>query len=151
MARKRVETNHGENTPAAGPTLAATTETAGQLAHPLAQQILECDDQQTEVMTIEEWGGVDIQLRSITAGEASQFANDFKGLPDGSLEPIIYLVVRGCCDPKSGERILEDNMGTRQMLAQKQPGPLNEIARKILRLSGLGRTEKEAHKDAEKN
>ncbi len=128
--------------------LTQTTQVKAIAVHPMAQEIFEYDDISEESMNIPEWGNKEILIRSLTVKESAKFLTDFQGLNTGHLEPVMYLVIRGVCDPVSKERIFLDNIATRQMLSKRNPTAMGNISRVVMKISGLG-TRSQA--DAEKN
>lgn len=128
--------------------LTHTTQLKAVAVHPLAQEIFEYDDISEELMTVKEWGNKEILIRSLLVKESAEFLTKFQGLNTGHLEPIMYLVIRGVCDPATKERIFVDNIATRQMLAKRNPTAMGDISGVVMKISGLG---KRAKADAEKN
>ena len=102
----------------------------------LREQILACQDIQSERVEMLEWG-VTLEVRGMTALQRARFLQesiDAKGKVDmEKLYP--ELAIMSIFNPETGEQVFTN--GDREELNQKSGAALERIAQVAMRLSGL--------------
>ncbi|MEY8205415.1 MAG: hypothetical protein RPR40_10105 [Bermanella sp.] len=99
----------------------------------LREQILATVDLKTSVVTIKEWGDLDITVRELNAGERDEIVTLHQS-EDSVLHAVFRTITFGAIDEK-GERIFGPEDA--QKLAQKSDAPLTQLYQEIVKLSGL--------------
>ena len=114
----------------------------------LKDKIFAIDDIKKEVIEVETWGNISIEVRSMTGLQRANLLNsamDDQG--NTKLEVLHSGTIIACCyDPETGDKIFDDSDAERLM--EKGSAAINDLATKAMALSGLT---PEAVKDAEKN
>ena len=102
----------------------------------LRQTILDCDDTQTELVSVPEWS-VDILVQGMTgetrAAMLERSMNEDGEMSFASLYPEI--LIASCRDPETHDLLFVP--GDVPSLNQKSGGVLERLARKAMKLSGL--------------
>ncbi len=111
------------------------------MANELKSRIFDIDDIPTEVIAIEEWEDIKLEIRGMTGKERAGFLR--RTTADGgevSFEKFFpELVIATVYDPESGEKVFEP--ADRDHLNKKSGAALGRIADVAQRLSGLGTTD----------
>lgn len=114
----------------------------------LRSAILETVDVTSEKVTIPEWNGIELEIRSLSGKERAALlqdaANNGGKIDLGKMYP--DLVILSSFDPASGERVF--SLADRAAVADKNGGALERIAQVAMRLSGL---DEASAKEAEGN
>lgn len=104
----------------------------------LRDRILSFDDITSERVTIREWGGVEIEMRSPTAAQRTRVLRacvDDEGNVDAERMGGM-LIVASAFDPDTGELIFgPDDV---EALSEKNAGPVQQLVSIAQRLAGLG-------------
>lgn len=114
--------------------------------------IAEFNDIQKEVLTIREWGDIQLEVRGMTGAERAHYVNVLNELQesdDGDSMERIYpaLIIQTVFDPVSGNRVFGD--GDEDMLNSKAGKVLERLAQSAIKLSGMGQNdEDQAGKDS---
>lgn len=114
----------------------------------LRDTILRTDDTQRDTVTIPEWGGIELEVRSMTGKERARFLESFTDDQGRVQWEQLYpsLIIATCFDPESGERVfLPDD---HDELNGKSGAALERIAKVGMRLSGM---EKDSEEEAGKH
>ena len=113
------------------------------MANELKSRIFEIDDIQSEVVPIEEWEDIPLEIRGMNGKERAGFLK--RTTADGgevSFEKFYpELLIATVYDPETGEKVFEP--ADRDHLNQKSGAALERIATVAQRLSGLGATDVE--------
>lgn len=130
---------------------AAYEETAPRKS--LAQQILEANDLETDVMDVPEWG-VKIELRSPNGDERSAIVSSFVDMETGTSKPrdlaVLYptLIIACTYDPETGERVFDGaDPATRALLNAKNGAVVERVAMRCMPLVGIDQAAVEEVKD----
>lgn len=81
----------------------------------------------------EAWGGAEVLVRGLSAGELADWATSFGGKP--SKQQSAELIIICVRDPESGEPVFDK--ADRDVLVGKGAGPFGEMLAHCHRLSGL--------------
>ena len=101
----------------------------------LRDKILQAPDLKSEMMDIEEWG-VTIEVRSMNGTQRARMMKEsFNAETKEVSWDYASLIIAGAYDPESGELIFTE--ADRRELNEKHGGILEEIAMRVLKLSGL--------------
>lgn len=79
------------------------------------------------------WGGAEVLVRGLTAGELADWATSFSGKP--SKQQSAELIIICVRDPETGEPVFDK--ADRDVLVAKGAGPFGELLAHCHRLSGL--------------
>jgi hypothetical protein len=108
----------------------------------LKDKILKTVDVPQETVSVAEWGGVEILVKGMTAGQrgdwdvrVKRFSKDSDNL-NFSIEAMIPLLIQCLYDPETGNHIFES--GDCEVLAEKSFNVLAALFDKALFLSGKG-------------
>lgn len=103
----------------------------------LRASILGLEDATSEKVSIPEWGGITLEIRSLSGKERAALlqdaANNGGKIDLGKMYP--DLVILSSYDPSSGERVFAP--ADRGAVADKNGAALERIAQVAMRLSGL--------------
>jgi hypothetical protein len=114
----------------------------------LRDQIFAVEDIRKEIVEIPEWGGIKIEVRSLTGGDRARILEtgvDAHG--NVSLQRVYpEMVIASAFDPESGERIFEE--ADKDGLMAKNALAIDRLATVATKLSGLN---DEAVEEAGKN
>lgn len=115
----------------------------------LREQIFNANDIKVEQLTMDEWGGVELELRAMTGKARAAFLNSSINPATGKVDlERMYpdLLIACVYDPEDGQPIFE--AADREMLNSKSGKALERVAQVAMRLSGLS---SDAAEEAEKN
>jgi len=110
----------------------------------LRDQILNAKDYKSKKVKVEEWGGVEVEVRSMSAATRSQIIESGADMNVATLS--VAMVIECVYDPKTGERVFSP--ADKEMLMQKNAGVLERLAQEINKISGFSDEDVE---EAEKN
>ena len=92
-----------------------------------------------ENLTVDEWDGVELELRSMTVGAKYELFGDnadLENLRASQLGDMVPRVVIGTCyDPKTGEPVFDD--ADEEWLAKEPAAVLEPVAEAGMRVSGM--------------
>lgn len=114
----------------------------------LKDKIKSAQDIQKQLVVVDEWNGIAIEVRTMTALQRTQILKECTD-KDGDIIHTRFqasLLIACCFDPETGE-VLFTNEDS-DWLMSKSAGPIEKLASAALAVSGLN---KEAVKKAEKN
>jgi hypothetical protein len=117
----------------------------------LRDQILDADDQESEVVAVPEWGGVKVEVRSSSVADRGRMVaismSDDEGDDDHRYERMQAAVLVACCyDPETGDRLFQQ--GDYDRLLGKNAKAVERLTSVGMRLCGLSsETEDELGKD----
>lgn len=108
----------------------------------LKERIKTSAGRKEEKVFVEEWG-VDILLRELSGKDRAAMVEKFTFTADGApdikfeamLEIYLMLVIAGCYDPETGERVFDET--DKEWLFENSGGVLDRVAKQIMKLSGL--------------
>ena len=112
-------------------------------------KIAGAQDIKKEMVTVEEWDNVEIEVRTLTGKERAVMMNSAIDTNTGTVDFVkMYpeLIIAGSYDPESGDKLFSE--GDRDFLNAKSGAAIEKLAAVILRLSGM---DKGAIAKAEKN
>jgi hypothetical protein len=115
----------------------------------LREAIFGADDSESEVVTVPQWGGLKIEVRSMTGSDRAAFMQSFQDDEGKVSWEALYpsLIITTAYDPESGERIFE--VGDEAALNSKSAAALELLAGAAMRLSGMSeKAEEEAGKSS---
>lgn len=114
----------------------------------LKDKIFAIDDIKKEVIEIETWNNVKIEVRSMTGLQRANLLNSAMDEQGNTMLEILHsgTIIACCYDPETGEKVFDDSDSERLM--EKGSAAINDLATKAMTLSGLT---PEAVKDSEKN
>lgn len=109
----------------------------------LRDKILQSDDIETDIVTVKEWGNVKIKVASLNVKERGKVREAARTSvnPDGTLavfdadELEVAAVVAGAKDPKTNQPIFKKEDAV--LLLKKNAGVVDQVATRILELSGM--------------
>ena len=102
----------------------------------IRKQVFDAQDIPEEKVNLpKEWGGAEVVVRGLTAGELADYATAVSKLP--AKYQSADLIIGSVRDPETGDRIFEK--ADRETLAGKGARPFGEILAACHRLSGFGR------------
>jgi hypothetical protein len=116
----------------------------------MAEEILNMNDERTELVKVPEWNNMEILCKNLTGADRAQLASMLK--MDAETNQVTTksnsadVVVLGAYNPETGDRIFTQSQ--KVALLMKNNAPLERLASVIQRLSGLT---KEKADEAEKN
>lgn len=99
----------------------------------LRDQILNAKDYKSKKVKVEEWGGVEVEVRSMSAAARSRIIEMGDNMNVAELS--VALVLECVYDPKTGERVFSP--ADKEVLMQKNAGVLERLAREINEVSGF--------------
>jgi len=100
----------------------------------IRKQIFDAADIPEELVNLPaKWGGAQVLIRGLTAGELADWATSFAGKP--SRQQSAELIIICVRDPESKEPVFDK--ADRDELVRKGAGPFGEILAHCHRLSGL--------------
>lgn len=107
----------------------------------LREQILEINDIKSENIKIPEWNDLEVQVKSITAGQRSAMIEKCMN-KKGDIDTTglqYYSIIEGACDPSTGERLFTD--ADISQLKKKSSSALNTISEAFNEINGFGEAE----------
>ena len=106
------------------------------------------DDLETELVEVPEWGGIKVEVRSMSAGVRVRTLKAARAFDADTDAVALYpgVVVECCYDPETGEKIFDPQ--DEEWLLEKSGKPLERLASVAMRLSALGDDAAEAGKDS---
>ena len=113
----------------------------------LRDAIRAADDLEKELVPIPEWGGVTVEVRSMSAGVRVRTLRSARAFDAETDAVAIYpsLVIECCFDPETGEKLFE--AGDEEWLLEKSVAALERLATAAMRVSSLSAEAVEAGKD----
>lgn len=100
----------------------------------IRKQIFDAQDIPEELVLLPaKWGGAQVLIRGLTAGELADWATSFQGKP--SKQQSAELVIICVRDPETREPVFD--RADRDELVKKGAGPFGELLAHCHRLSGL--------------
>lgn len=114
----------------------------------IRDQILAAEDIRKEIVEVPEWGGIKIEMRSLTGGDRARILEtSVDALGNVSLTRVYpEMVIASAFDPETGERVFDDS--DKDGLMAKNAVAIDRLAVTATRLSGLN---EEAVDEAGKN
>lgn len=115
----------------------------------LREKILNSSDIKKELITIEEWDGVTIEVRTLTGKSRSDVLKSAMDKAGGSLDfEKIYpeIIIAACFDPETGVKIFEKT--DRDIINTKSSKCVETLAKLALKMAGL---DGDAKEEIEKN
>lgn len=112
----------------------------------LRKQILDFDDSSSETVQIPQWGGVKVEVRSLTAGQRGRLLKVCTDEETGEIDAgklSIHLTIATAHDPETGERIFQPD--DYDALGEKAPKAIEAIMDVAARLSALTEEEVESY------
>lgn len=103
----------------------------------LRTSILEADDLESEVVTVDQWG-VDVVVKSPDARQRARLMRDFMNAETGEVDyERMYpaIVIATVHDPETGATVFESS--DFEMLAGKNGAAMETVARVAMRLAGF--------------
>lgn len=113
----------------------------------LREAIFGAEDSESEIVPVPQWGGIEIEVRSMTGKSRAAFMESFTDDEGKVSWERLYpsLIIATSYDPETGERIFLP--GDEDALNAKSAAALEKVASVALRLSGLSdKAEEEAGK-----
>lgn len=120
-----------------------------KLKKKLSDRILDFDDEQTEIVTIPEWGNAKVLCKNMTGSERATVGAMIE--IDGKTKKIktkatsADFVIMGCYDPETGEKLFSPV--AKERLLRKNSAALERLASVVQRLSGMGEEEEVIEKN----
>lgn len=115
------------------------------MASELRKTILEFDDLEKEIVAVPEWGGLKVEVRSITSKTRSRILQQASKGGELNLERWFpELVVATAHDPESGEKLFEP--ADVEALNEKNGNAISRLAEVAQRLAGMMEADVEAAK-----
>ena len=108
----------------------------------LREQILEINDIKSETIKIPEWNDLEVQVKSITAGQRSAIIDKCMNKKSGDVDTnaFYYQTVIACAaDPSTGEPLFTE--ADISVLKTKSSSALDAITNTANRINGLGEAE----------
>ena len=115
----------------------------------IREQIFKAKDIKEEVVTVPEWGGVKIKLKSLTAAQSTEAYRKTPKDGKGDINAIqygYYLFMKSAYDVESDQPLFDDS--DLKALMEKNVGILTRLSQKVSVLCGL---EDGAVENAQKN
>jgi len=110
----------------------------------LSDEILDFEDERTELVTVPEWGGKKVLCKNMTGADRAILSNmldiDARTNKVKSTSTSADIVILGAYNPETGERIFSPTQ--KERLLAKNSSALERLATVINRLSGIGEEEK---------
>jgi hypothetical protein len=107
----------------------------------LAEEILNLDDERSELVKVPEWNNKEILCKNMTGADRAVLGDmleiDGETNKVHSTSTTADIVFLGAYNPETGERLFKKAQMERLLL--KNSAPLERLAKVINRLSGLGR------------
>lgn len=107
------------------------------MASELRKTILEANDLESEIVSVPEWGGVKIEIRSLNGKERAKLLSR-ASRPDNSVDLERWfpdLVIATAHDPETGEKVFEQ--ADRDALNNKNGAVVSRLATIAQRLAGM--------------
>lgn len=100
----------------------------------IRKQVFDAKDIPEEVVSLPKaWGGAQVLVRGLTAGELTDWASGFSGKP--TKQQSAELIILSVRDPETGEQVFD--RADRDELIGKGAKPFAELLAHCYRLSGL--------------
>lgn len=116
------------------------------MASELRKTILEIDDLEKEIVSVPEWGGLKVEIRSITSKTRSRILQSASRGGELNLERWFpELVVATAHDPETGEKLFEPS--DVEALNEKNGNAISRLAEVAQRLAGMMEADVEAAKE----
>jgi hypothetical protein len=103
----------------------------------LREKILNANDEQAELVTVEQWG-VDVLVKSMTGKERATLMNQCLNQKTGVMDMeklYALLVIHTAYDPSTNEKVFHQN--DLELLNNKNGAAMEKIAKVASRLSGM--------------
>lgn len=111
----------------------------------LADEILEFDDERTELVTVPEWGNKKVLCKNMTGADRA-LLNKFVKIDSRSKQvtsesTAVDIVLLGAYNPETGEKLFKNPVVQKTQLLKKNMAAIDRLAEVINKLSGIGEGE----------